>query len=118
MPVLYLTKCLIEFSLGIALAAAPAGVKIFSEELEIYWRNASSGHSPLAYFIAKNIASLYRIALNSLHFSAILFVLAQPVTAYYQMYIYSCLMFYGIYGMSHVVSMFFRVFLLSIILKV
>lgn len=37
--------------MAVALAASPAGVKVFAEERPVYWRNASSGHSTLAYFL-------------------------------------------------------------------
>ena len=109
-PVLGITvQISMLIGMAIALASAPAAIRIFSEELPIYWRNASAGHSPLAYYIAKNISSFYRIALNSLHFSAVYFVFARPVTEYLQMYIYTLMMFYGMYGLCHAVSMIARV---------
>jgi ABC-type multidrug transport system ATPase subunit len=37
--------------IAVALAAGPAGVKVFSEELHIYWRNAASGHNVVAYYL-------------------------------------------------------------------
>ncbi|KAI8896886.1 hypothetical protein BC833DRAFT_595703 [Globomyces pollinis-pini] len=37
----------------VALAGSAAGVQVFGEELPIYWRNASSGHSPLSYYLVK-----------------------------------------------------------------
>nr|KAJ3420418.1 hypothetical protein HK105_005685 [Polyrhizophydium stewartii] len=52
--------------MAVALAAAPAGVTVFGEEKPVYWREASSGHSPLAYYIGKTIATVYRIVICSL----------------------------------------------------
>jgi hypothetical protein len=36
---------------AVALAAAPAGVKVFAEELPVYWRYTGSGHSTIAYYL-------------------------------------------------------------------
>jgi hypothetical protein len=95
--------------MGVALAASPAGVKIFSEELPIYWRNVSSGHSPGAYFLAKVFSTSYRMALGALHFSAIIVWLSTPVTSFADNFTGSLLMFYGVYGLSAFVSMIVRV---------
>ena len=53
-------------ALASGLAASPPAVNLFAEEKLVYWRETAAGHSPLAYFIAKNIASLYRILIASL----------------------------------------------------
>ncbi|KAJ3272763.1 hypothetical protein HDV01_005291 [Terramyces sp. JEL0728] len=46
-----------QFGLSIgfssALAGSAAGVNVFGMEKPVYWRNASSGHSKVAYFIVK-----------------------------------------------------------------
>ena len=95
--------------MGVALAASPAGVKIFSEELPIYWRNVSSGHSAASYFVAKVFSTSYRMVLGALHFSAIVFYLSTPVTSFATHFTGSLLMFYGVYGLSSFVSMVVRV---------
>ncbi|KAI8910117.1 P-loop containing nucleoside triphosphate hydrolase protein [Gorgonomyces haynaldii] len=94
--------------LAVALAAAPAGVKVFSEELPIYWRNAASGHSPLAYYIGKTAATLYRIILGALHFTGVLFWMASPITTFRDHYVMIFLMFWGVYGLASFVTMIVR----------
>ena len=42
--------------MAVGLAAAPSGVQVFGEEMPIYWRKASSGHSRAAFYIV-NISS-------------------------------------------------------------
>jgi ABC-type multidrug transport system ATPase subunit len=93
---------------AVGLSSAPAGTKIFSEELDVYWRYTSSGHSRLAYYLGKTVSSLYRIVLAGLHFSALLFYLATPVIPYYiQFGIIVCYVF-GVYGLCSFVSMIVR----------
>lgn len=94
---------------SIALAASPAGTKVFSEELQIYWRKASSGHSPSAYFIAKSVSSIYRMTLGALHFAAFIFPLANPIIPFGIYFFGILLTFYGVYGLGAFVSMVVRV---------
>jgi hypothetical protein len=68
-------------------------------------REAASGHDKLAYYIGTSIASLYRVALGSLHFSSILYILAQQFQAFWQLYIYVVLMYGCVYSLSSVISM-------------
>lgn len=57
--------------MAVSLAGAPSGVKIFSEEKTVFIREASSGHSKLAYYIGKVLANNHRLFLSALHFSGI-----------------------------------------------
>ncbi|KAJ1342996.1 hypothetical protein BSLG_002421 [Batrachochytrium salamandrivorans] len=91
--------------MAVALAAAPAGVNVFGNEKPVYWRETSSGHSPLAYYIGKSIAALYRTVICSLHFTAIFVVLATPEITFQTQYSMIMLFFFGVYGMSATVSM-------------
>ncbi|KAI8929997.1 P-loop containing nucleoside triphosphate hydrolase protein [Entophlyctis helioformis] len=91
--------------MAVALAGAPAGVKVFGEEKPVYWRETASGHSPFAYYTGKTIATCYRILLSSLHFTALLHVIATPIVNFQSQYLMIMLTFYGVYGMSAVVSM-------------
>lgn len=68
-------------------------------------RESASGHDVLAYYIGASIASFYRVALGSLHFSAILYLLAQQYQPFWQLYIYVVLMYGCVYSLSSVVSM-------------
>jgi hypothetical protein len=96
--------CLIV-SFAVGLAGAPAGVKIFSEEKEIYWREASAGHSPVPYYLGKNMASIYRLVISSLHFTAFLHFLGTPNIPFVSMYLIHLLHFFCVYGLSYVVAM-------------
>ncbi|KAJ3061329.1 hypothetical protein HK102_009153, partial [Quaeritorhiza haematococci] len=85
----------------VALAGAPAGVKVFSEEKPIYWRETASGHSPSAYYLGKLLSSLYRLTLSALHFTAIYTFLATPVSPHFPtMFSIVLLKFFGTYGLS------------------
>ncbi|KAI9346833.1 P-loop containing nucleoside triphosphate hydrolase protein [Zopfochytrium polystomum] len=63
---------------AVSLAASPPAVKVFGEEKSVYYREAASGHSKIAYYIGKTLASFYRIALASAHFTAVYYLLAKP----------------------------------------
>lgn len=88
-----------------ALAAAPAGVKVFSEERAVYWREASAGHSKLAYFLGKSLSVMYRIAICSLHFASTMHFLARPLMGFANQYVMILLVFFGVYGMAASISM-------------
>jgi ABC-type multidrug transport system ATPase subunit len=94
--------------LAVALAASPAGSRVFSEELEVYWRYAASGHSPTAYYLGKTISTFYRIGLASLHFSALLYFLSSPVIPFTIQFAVILFCFFGVYGLSAFVSMVVR----------
>lgn len=91
--------------LSVALAGAPSGCKVFSEERPVYWRESSSGHSKIAYYIGKSIASLPRFVLSSLHFAAIYAYLSRTLISFEVLYSIVILQFYGVYGLSACVSM-------------
>lgn len=89
----------------VALAAAPAGVKIYGEEKPVYWREVSSGHNSFAYYLGKFIGSVPRMAIASLHFASFYHFLAQPVISFYMQYLLILLQFFGVYGLSTIISM-------------
>ncbi|KAJ3326983.1 hypothetical protein HDU76_012450 [Blyttiomyces sp. JEL0837] len=64
--------------IALALASAPAGVKVFGEERAIFFREAAAGHNKLAYYIGKSVSVLYRLCLTTLHFTALYVILAKP----------------------------------------
>ncbi|KAJ1553592.1 hypothetical protein HK096_007249, partial [Nowakowskiella sp. JEL0078] len=88
-----------------ALASAPAGVKVFGEEKVVYWREAAAGHSRFGYFMGKTISTLPRLALAALHFSAIFYFLSQPIFGFPLMYSVIFMKFFGVYGLSCLISM-------------
>ncbi|KAJ3135653.1 hypothetical protein HDU90_003728 [Geranomyces variabilis] len=104
------TPALLGLLIGIivALAAGPAGVKIFSEEKAVYWREAAAGHSPLAYYLGKTIASFPRLLLSALHFAAIFAFISTPLIDFSAVYAITLLVFWGVYGLATIVSMLVR----------
>ncbi|KAJ3329639.1 hypothetical protein HDU76_007506 [Blyttiomyces sp. JEL0837] len=94
--------------IAVALAGAPAGVKVFGEEKPVFWREAAAGHSKLAYYLGKTISTIYRLVLTSLHFTALYMILAKPVLDVYTQYAVVFLQFWGVYGISCIISMIVR----------
>ncbi|KAJ3020129.1 UNVERIFIED_CONTAM: hypothetical protein HDU68_010330 [Siphonaria sp. JEL0065] len=91
--------------IAVALAGAPSGVKVFGEEKPVFWREAAAGHNKLAYFIGKNLATVYRLVLTSLHFTGLYMILAKPVLDPYTQYMLVLFQFWGVYGISCIISM-------------
>ncbi|KAJ3004034.1 UNVERIFIED_CONTAM: hypothetical protein HDU68_005369 [Siphonaria sp. JEL0065] len=94
--------------IAIALASAPAGVKVFSEEKAVYKREHEAGHSISAYFLGKNFSTIYRIAIASAHFVSLYLFLAKPPIRVGIQYILLALNFFGVYGMGQAISMVVR----------
>lgn len=86
------------------ISAAP-GVKLFSEEMLVYRREAQAGHSRLAYFLAKILSVLPRMMLACLHFTTPLVLLASPIISWVSIWYSNMLYFYCIYGLASCVSM-------------
>ncbi len=95
-------------SLAVGLAGSPAGVRTFGEERQVYFREASSGHSISAYYVAKSVSVMYRFTLGALHFAALFHVLARPATPFEQMFLQVLLQYYCVYGLGAVTSMVVR----------
>jgi ABC-type multidrug transport system ATPase subunit len=89
----------------IGLSGAPAGTKIFSEEKDVYWREASAGHNPFSYFMGKNVSATYRFFVSALHFTASFHILTCPNIAFWNLYVIHLSMFYTVYGISFIVAM-------------
>ncbi|KAE9378553.1 ABC transporter-like protein [Stipitochalara longipes BDJ] len=93
---------------AIGLAAATPGVVTFGEEKQIYWREASSGHSRSAYYVGKTLSVFPRIALSALHFTTFYCALATPLVRFWPLYTANLGYFYCIYGLAAAVSMIVR----------
>ena len=78
-------------------------VRIFGEERDVFLREAASGHSTAAYFIAKNIAALPRACLAGLHFAAFFSMLARPVSSFVWVLLIGWGILWGVYGLSMIV---------------
>ena len=95
-------------ALAIGVAASPAGVKIFGEERDIYFREASAGHNRYAYYAAKSLAVLPRLTLGALHFVSIFHLLARPATGFELMFVNVWCQYFCVYGLSAIMSMLVR----------
>lgn len=95
-------------AIAIGLVAGAPGVKIFSEEMILHKREAEAGHSRVAYFLAKALSVLPRMALACLHFTTTVLLLATPVIDWGLAFLANLLYFYCIYGLASVVSMLVR----------
>lgn len=92
-------------AIAIGVSGAPAGVQTFNEERQMYFREAAAGHSRLAYFLAKNVSVLPRIALAGLHFAGLFAVFAHMVTPFDTLYLIVSLMYLCVYGLSSAMGM-------------
>ena len=90
---------------GVAAASSTPAVKVFSEERTVYFREAAAGHSKLAYFAGKNLSTIVRMIVSSLHYTALLHVLARPMLSFMNVYLIVLLNFYCVYGLCAIVSM-------------
>ncbi|KAI0204507.1 hypothetical protein F4808DRAFT_345238 [Astrocystis sublimbata] len=94
--------------IAIGLISGAPGVKVFSEEMLLYRREAEAGHSRVAYFLAKNVSVLPRMVFACLHFSTLILVLTSPIIPWGIAFATNFLYFYCIYGLASVMSMIVR----------
>ncbi|KAL8679469.1 MAG: hypothetical protein Q9186_004245 [Xanthomendoza sp. 1 TL-2023] len=94
--------------IAIGLIASSPGVKIFGEEKLVYWREASSGHNRLAYYIGKVLSTFPRMVIACLHFTATFMVLSTPRIDWGSAFLANLLYFYTIYGLASILSMLTR----------
>ena len=92
-------------ALAIAVAASPAGVKIFGEERDIYFREASSGHNTLSYYLGKTCAVAFRVLVGAFHFTSIFHLLARPAQDYFTLLWLVLCQYFCIYGLAAITSM-------------
>lgn len=95
------------FICGIAVAftSSVPGVRIFSNEKPMFWREASSRHNRLSYFVGKSVSSFYRIALSALHFSVVFHAVVLPQIDFGEFYLIICGSFLAVYGICVLISM-------------
>ena len=92
-------------NIAIGVAGSPAAVRAFGEERDVFLREYDGGHNVLAYYIAKNMAALYRLLLASLHFSGFFAYLARPVSEFFYVFNFIFGAFFGVYGLATLMSM-------------
>lgn len=93
-------------NMAIGIAGAPAAVRTFGEERPVFLREHAAGHSTTAYYFAKNVAVLYRMALAALHFAGFFCFVAKPTASFEMLLVIALGIMSGVYGMSMLVSMF------------
>ncbi|KAL8934548.1 MAG: hypothetical protein Q9211_005166, partial [Gyalolechia sp. 1 TL-2023] len=94
--------------IAIGLIASAPGVRIFGEEKLVYWREASSGHSRLAYYLGKVLSTAPRMLAACLHFTAAFVLLATPRISWPQAFLANLLYYYTIYGLASTLAMLVR----------
>ncbi|KAF4459172.1 ABC transporter (ATP-binding-cassette) [Fusarium albosuccineum] len=95
-------------AIAIGLVAGAPGVRLFSEETLLYRREAEAGHSRLAYYVAKVVCVLPRMALGCMHFTTPLFILSVPIIDWGLAFLTNLLYFFCIYGLASIISMVVR----------
>ncbi|KAI1141292.1 hypothetical protein F5Y05DRAFT_371952 [Hypoxylon sp. FL0543] len=95
-------------AIAIGLVSAAPGVKVFSEEMLLYRREAEAGHSRVAYFLAKNVSVVPRMVFGCMHFSTLILLLAVPIINWGTAFLANLVYFYCIYGLASCVSMIVR----------
>lgn len=92
-------------AIAIGLVSAAPGVRVFSEEMLLYRREAEAGHSRLAYFSAKTVAALPRMVMACLHFTVPLLLLSVPIIPWGVAFLANLFYFYCIYGLAACIGM-------------
>lgn len=95
-------------AISIGLVASAPGVKVFGEERLQYYRETAAGQNPLAYYMAKLISTIPRMALGCLHFTTLFMLLATPLIPWGTALLSNLLYYYCIYGLASCVSMITR----------
>jgi len=94
--------------MAVGLAGSPAGVKTFGEERLVFFREAAAGHNRVGYYIGKMVSMFYREIVAALHFSMIYHVLCRPLIPYSHLFLVVFLLWFCVYGLAAVVSMFVK----------
>ncbi|KAJ3344621.1 hypothetical protein HDU83_005006 [Entophlyctis luteolus] len=106
LDVIAITGFLMGVTIG--LCGAPSAVKIFGEEKQMFWREAAAGHGAFAYYLGKTLSTPFRMILISIHFAGCFLYFAKPAIAPELFLVIVFLQFYGVYGLSCVVSLIAR----------
>lgn len=94
--------------IAVGLVASSPAVKVFAEEKLIYRREAEAGHSRLAYYLAKVVATLPRILLGCLHFTVLVQLLGVPLISFADAFAATLLYYWCVYGFASIVAMLVR----------
>lgn len=94
--------------LAVGLISSAPGVRVFSEEILMQRREADAGHSQVAYFVAKVLATLPRILCACLHFSVVLLFLGRLSVPWGVAFAANLCYFWCIYGVAGLISLLAR----------
>ena len=64
--------------IAIAGAVAPSGVRTFGAIQQQFWRHAGSQSSRVAFYLGTSFAEFYRLAIASLHFATVAYLMWKP----------------------------------------
>ena len=92
-------------AMAAGIAGSPAAVRTFGEEKDMYLRELSGRHSPLAYFFGKVVGELPRLTLAALHFAGCFMLLCSPASSFGGLYAMVWGLFFGVYGLATLTSM-------------
>ncbi|KAH8898927.1 hypothetical protein GQ53DRAFT_677677 [Thozetella sp. PMI_491] len=95
-------------AIAVGLVSSAPGVRVFSEEMLLQRRESEAGHSRIAYFLAKLVSILPRMALGCFHFTTWFFLLAVPTMPWGTAFVANLAYFYCIYGLASIISMVAR----------
>lgn len=94
--------------LAVGLISSAPGVRVFSEEILMQRREADAGHSQIAYFVAKVLATLPRILCACLHFSVVLLFLGRLPIPWGVAFAANLCYFWCIYGVAGLIALLAR----------
>lgn len=94
-----------NIALGVALAAASAGVNVYGEEKAIRHREISSGHSLNAYYLGVSFAQTFRQFIDAVHFTWLYHMIGQPITTFGELLPFMFLLYMAVYNLAAIVSM-------------
>lgn len=93
---------------AVGLISSAPGVRVFSEEILMQRREADAGHSQVAYFVAKSLATLPRMLCACLHFTVLLLFLGRLIVPWGVAFAANLSYFWCIYGVAGLISMLAR----------
>lgn len=93
---------------AVGLISSAPGVRVFSEEILMQRREADAGHSQVAYFVAKILATMPRMLCACLHFSVVLLFLGRLVVPWGLAFAANLSYFWCIHGVAGLISMLAR----------
>eukprot|EP01028_Stygiella_incarcerata_P014157 TRINITY_DN9121_c1_g1_i5.p1 TRINITY_DN9121_c1_g1~~TRINITY_DN9121_c1_g1_i5.p1 ORF type:complete len:650 (+),score=169.31 TRINITY_DN9121_c1_g1_i5:340-2289(+) len=99
-----ITALCFTFAMVLGTASTVAAIRTFGEERPVFWREAASGRSSIAYFLGKNVADLPLIIVNGLLYTSFFYVLTEPRGSFFSYLFVSTLLIFAAYALGYIVS--------------